>query len=153
MDTTVLRGQIYEAFQNELRNCMPSNSRKYNYFSIPDDAMSNIRKTFSSNITKDNILYVGATNWKIITLEEGKAGGVITIDGVYYLSNRYSNTIFCSHEKIYRKLILGENILSDNWTSIISFFDQEKLLDLMNKIAVKKMVLIRTENEPLFQLK
>lgn len=153
MDTTVLRGQIYEAFQNELRNCMPSNSRKYNYFSIPDDAMSNIRKTFSSNITKDNILYVGATNWKIITLEEGKAGGVITIDGVYYLSNRYSNTIFCSHEKIYRKLILGENIFSDNWKSIISFFDQEKLLDLMNKIAVKKMVLIRTENEPLFQLK
>lgn len=153
MDTTILRGQIYEAFQDELRNCMPSNSRKYNYFSIPDDAMSNIRKTFSSSITKDNILYVGATNWKIITLEEGKAGGVITIDGVYYLSNRYSNTIFCSHEKIYRKLILGENIFSDNWKSIISFFDQKKLLDLMNKIAVKKMVLIRTENEPLFQLK
>lgn len=150
MDVKELRDKLYEEYKDDLESCMSQYSHKFNYQDIADDVMDNVSKYFYGEINKDNILYLGSTS---ISIVDGKAGGVITTDGVYYLSWRFGSTVVYTYDDLYRKVALEKNVSNDKWKQLVRFFDEDTLLSLMKNIALTKMMLLRSENAPIFSLK
>lgn len=150
MDVKELRDKLYEEYKDDLESCMSQYSHKFNYQDIADDVMDNVSKYFYGEINKDNILYLGSTS---ISIVDGKAGGVITTDGVYYLSWRFGSTVVYTYDELYRKVALEKNVSNDKWKQLVRFFDEDTLFPLMKNIALTKMLLLRSENAPIFSLK
>ena len=150
MDVKELRDKLYEEYKDDLESCMSQYSHKFNYQDIADDVMDNVSKYFYWEINKDNILYLGSTS---ISIVDGKAGGVITTDGVYYLSWRFGSTVVYTYDDLYRKVALEKNVSNDKWKQLVRFFDEDTLFSLMKNIALTKMMLLRSENAPIFSLK
>lgn len=150
MDVKELRDKLYEEYKDDLESCMSQYSHKFNYQDIADDVMDNVSKYFYGKINKDNILYLGSTS---ISIVDGKAGGVITTDGVYYLSWRFGSTVVYTYDELYRKVALEKNVSNDKWKQLVRFFDEDTLFPLMKNIALTKMLLLRSENAPIFSLK
>ena len=150
MDVKELRDKLYEEYKDDLESCMSKYSHKFNYQDIADDVMDNVSKYFYGEINKDNILYLGSTS---ISIVDGKAGGVITTDGVYYLSWRFGSTVVYTYDELYRKVALEKNVSNDKWKQLVRFFDEDTLFPLMKNIALTKMLLLRSENAPIFSLK
>ena len=150
MDVKELRDKLYEEYKDDLESCMSQYSHKFNYQDIADDVMDNVSKYFYGEINKDNILYLGSTS---ISIVDGKAGGVITTDGVYYLSWRFGSTVVYTYDERYRKVALEKNVSNDKWKQLVRFFDEDTLFPLMKNIALTKMLLLRSENAPIFSLK
>ena len=150
MDVKELRDKLYEEYKDDLESCMSQYSHKFNYQDIADDVMDNVSKYFYGEINKDNILYLGSTS---ISIVDGKAGGVITTDGVYYLSWRFGSTVVYTYDELYRKVALEKNVSNDKWKQLVRFFDEDTLFPLMKNISLTKMLLLRSENAPIFSLK
>lgn len=150
MDVKELRDKLYEEYKDDLESCMSQYSHKFNYQDIADDVMDNVSKYFYGKINKDNILYLGSTS---ISIVDGKAGGVITTDGVYYLFWRFGSTVVYTYDELYRKVALEKNVSNDKWKQLVRFFDEDTLFPLMKNIALTKMLLLRSENAPIFSLK
>lgn len=150
MDVKELRDKLYEEYKDDLESCMSQYSHKFNYQDIADDVMDNVSKYFYGEINKDNILYLGSTS---ISIVDGKAGGVITTDGVYYLSWCFGSTVVYTYDELYRKVALEKNVSNDKWKQLVRFFDEDTLFPLMKNIALTKMLLLRSENAPIFSLK